>query len=134
MRILLLLWAFPLVFFWGWYGLSAYDINFGIAFLTRRTHDVVFHIYGNMLGMPAADVPLALVKIFAFDSMFIFALAAWRWRKSWYPQAKQWLIVSYHSLRGINQKKILQEMWNQEDFGQAWYEQDQLSQESAKGL
>ena len=52
MRVLLLLWAFPLVFFWGWYGLSANDISFGTAFLSRQTHDVVFSLYGNILGMP----------------------------------------------------------------------------------
>ena len=103
MRILLLLWAFPLVFFWGWYGLSYFDINFGIAFLSRHTHDVVFALYGKILGMAAGDVPLALVKIFAFDSMFIFALAAWRWRKSWYPQTKQWVLDNYQVIRGINQ-------------------------------
>ncbi len=100
MRVLLLLWAFPLVFFWGWYGLSANDVNFGTAFLSRRTHDVVFTLYGNILGMPADQVPMALVKIFAFDSMIVFALAAFRWRKSWFPQAKVWALAKYHSLNG----------------------------------
>ena len=107
MRILLLLWAFPLVFFWGWYGLSYNNINFGIAFLSRHTHDVVFALYGNILGMPAADVPLALVEIFAFDSVLIFALAAWRWRKSWYPQTKIWVLENYALLRGINQETAI---------------------------
>jgi len=107
MRIFLILWAFPLIFFWGWYGLSAYDINFGIQFLSRRTHDIVFHLYGNILGMPAADVPLALVKIFAFDSMFVVALAAWRWRKGWYPQTKQWIVDRYHSTRGFSQPALM---------------------------
>ncbi len=100
MRVLLLLWAFPLVFFWGWYGLSANDVNFGTAFLSRRTHDVVFTLYGNILGMPADQVPMALVKIFAFDSMIVFALAAFRWRKSWFPQVKVWVLAKYHSLKG----------------------------------
>ena len=102
MRVLLLLWAFPLVFFWGWYGLSANDVNFGTAFLSRRTHDVVFTLYGNILGMPADQVPMALVKIFAFDSMIVFALAAFRWRKSWFPQAKVWVLETYKSITVVD--------------------------------
>ena len=128
MRVLLILWAFPLIFFWGWYGLSAYDINFGIQFFTRRTHDIVFHLYGNILGMPAADVPLALVKIFAFDSMFIFALAAWCWRKSWYPQTKLWVMETYPSLRQIKQDGL-----NRQEQGQEWLNRTLLNQETASG-
>ena len=62
MRTLFLLWAFPVVFFWGWYGLSANDINFGTAVLSRHMHDVIFALYGKILGMPAVDVPWALAK------------------------------------------------------------------------
>lgn len=102
MRIFILLWAFPLIFFWGWYGFSYYDFNFGTAFLSRHTHDVVFALYGNILGMPAADVPWALVKIFAFDSLFVVALAAWRWRKSWYPQTKIWVMEQVQKLQSTS--------------------------------
>ena len=97
MRLLLILWAFPLVFFWGWFGLSYYDINFGINFFTRRTHDIVFILYGRILGMPPGEVPLALVKIFAFDSVLVFALAAWRWRSSWFPQTKMWIRTRFNA-------------------------------------
>jgi len=93
MRLLIILWAFPLIFFWGWYGLSYFDINFGIAFLSRHTHNVIFALYGQILGMPPGEVPWALVKVFAFDSLLVLALAAWRWRKSWYPQTKTWLMT-----------------------------------------
>ncbi len=92
MRILIILWAFPLIFFWGWYGLSYYDVNFGTVFISRHVHNVIFALYGQILGMPASEVPFALVKIFAFDSLFVFAFAAWRWRKGWYPQTKRWII------------------------------------------
>jgi len=102
MRILLLLWAFPVVFFWGWYGLSYYDINFGTAVLSRPVHDAIFNLYGNILGMPAGDVPMALAKIFAIDTVIIFAFAAWRWRKDWYPQTKMRVIAKVQSMRGIN--------------------------------
>ena len=110
MRILIIMWAIPVVFFWGWYGLSYFDINFGIAFLTRRTHDIVFYIYGNMLNMPPSEVPMALVKIFAFDSLLVFAIAAWRWREGWYPQTKQWVVGKYQYICGwvsnINQDRV----------------------------
>ena len=103
MRTLLLLWAFPLVFFWGWYGLSANDINFGTAFLSRHTHDVVFALYGKILHMPAADVPWALAKIFAFDSLLVLALAAFRWRKRWFPQFKQRILEKINAERAVSQ-------------------------------
>ena len=128
MRIFLILWAFPLIFFWGWYGLSAYDINFGIQFLSRRTHDIAFNLYGNILGMPAAGVPLALVKIFAFDSLFVVALVAWRWRKSWYPQTKKLVMETYHSLRAARQDRL-----NSEEQGQEWLNRPLLNQETASG-
>ena len=95
MRLLLILWAAPLAFFWGWYGLSANDINFGFNFLRREMHDIIFQLYGKILGVPPADVPWMLAKVFALDSLFIGAIAAWRWRKSWYPQTKAWLLDRY---------------------------------------
>ncbi len=103
MRLLLILWAFPLIFFWGWYGLSYFDINFGVNFFTRRTHDIVFALYGNILGMPPGEVPLALVKIFAFDSLFVLALAAWRWRKNWYPQMKSRVLEKFQEFKARNE-------------------------------
>ncbi|MCF6322694.1 MAG: DUF6105 family protein, partial [Rhizobiaceae bacterium] len=98
----LLLWAFPVVFFWGWYGLSYYDINFGTQVLSRQVHDVIFALYGKILGMPAGDVPLALAKIFFIDTLIVFAFAAWRWRKDWYPQTKLWVISKYQTIRHAN--------------------------------
>jgi len=102
MRILLILWAFPVVFFWGWYGLSYYDINFGIEVLSRRVHDVIFALYGNILGMPAGEVPMTLAKIFFIDTLIVFAFAAWRWRKDWYPQTKLWITEKYFTYRSTN--------------------------------
>jgi hypothetical protein len=88
LRILLTLWFIPLVLFWGWYALSANDISFGFHILSRNVHDLVFEIYANVLGVDASDIPGLIAGACAFDSAFILAIAAYRWRDAWYPQAK----------------------------------------------
>ena len=86
MRVIFILWLIPLVLFWGWYGLSAYDINFGYFFLSRVFHDHLFEIYGGILNMPAENVPIALAWIFAIDTVMVFfGVAAIRWYKLWLP-------------------------------------------------
>ena len=47
MKWFLILWACPVLLLTGWYGLSYYDMNFGIFMLTRQAHDLVFAVYGN---------------------------------------------------------------------------------------
>lgn len=96
MRLIIILWITPLVFFWGWYGLSAYDINMGSFFLSRPFHDHMFRLYGNILGVPPQEVPALIAATFAFDSMLLFTLAAFRWRKSWFPQAKLWVLERFN--------------------------------------
>ena len=63
MRIILVLWFVPILLFGGWYALSFYDLNFGFFFLERGFHDLIFQIYGNMLGMPGEDVPALIMDI-----------------------------------------------------------------------
>jgi hypothetical protein len=89
LRILLTLWFLPLVLFWGWYGLSANDISFGIHMLSRDVHDLVFQLYANMLGLDARDIPGLMAGACALDSGVILGIAAFRWRSSWYPQTKE---------------------------------------------
>ena len=91
MRIILLLWAVPLCLFWGWYTLSFYDISFGTVFFSRGLHDLVFKLYGQTLGVPASEVPAMVAWACALDTTLIGGLAAWRWRKGWYPQAAAYL-------------------------------------------
>jgi hypothetical protein len=91
MRIILTLWFLPLALFWSWYGLSAYDISFGTVFFSRELHDLIFQIYGQTLGMPPEQVPAAIAGACAFDTAIVFGIAAWRWRASWVPQARQML-------------------------------------------
>ncbi len=91
MRIILILWALPVIFFWGWYALSLHDISFGIPAFSRAFHDQMFIVYGQLLQMPPAEVPAAIAGVFAFDTALLLAIAAFRWRKGWYPQTLVWL-------------------------------------------
>ena len=47
MKLLLILWAGPVLLLGSWYGLSYYDMSFGFFMLTRQTHDLVFQVYGD---------------------------------------------------------------------------------------
>lgn len=74
MKWLLIFWAAPIAFLFSWYGLSYYDINFGYAILSRDLHDLVFSIYGNMLGVDPAAVPGLVLKAIVVDTALVFAL------------------------------------------------------------
>ncbi len=90
MRIILILWAIPIILFWGWYALSVNDMHFGNLFLSRLFHDHMFQIYGNMLNMPPEEVPAKIAGVFIFDTGLLFSIAAFRWRKSWLPGTLAW--------------------------------------------
>jgi hypothetical protein len=81
MRALLLLWALPLGLFWGWYFLSLNDLNFGYVMFSRQLHDLVFEIYGEMLGVDPAIIPGMVAKACVFDSLIVLAILAFRRRR-----------------------------------------------------
>ena len=81
MKWFLILWAGPIGFLLGWYGLSSYDINFGTFFFSRQMHDLVFQIYGQILGIPPKDIPPLVLKAILLDSCVVVALMALRKRK-----------------------------------------------------
>lgn len=81
MRWVLLVWAFPLVLFWGWFGLSYYDVNFGSIWLSRRLHDLVFQLYGQTLGIDPATIPMLIAKACVFDTLILLAIWAYRRRR-----------------------------------------------------
>lgn len=81
MKWFLILWAGPIALLGSWYGLSYYDMNFGFFMLTRQTHDLVFQIYGQILGIPPEDLPLLVLRAIIVDSLVVFAILAFRRRK-----------------------------------------------------
>ena len=81
MRYLLIFWAAPLGFFWGWFFLSANDINFGSIYLSRALHELVFELYGQMLGMDPATIPWLVAKACILDTFLIGCIFAFRRRK-----------------------------------------------------
>ncbi|WP_019565495.1 DUF6105 family protein [Agrobacterium sp. 10MFCol1.1] len=81
MKWFLILWAGPVAFLGSWYWLSYYDLSFGFFMLTRQTHDLVFQIYGNILGLPPESLPPLVARAIAVDSLIVFAILAFRKRK-----------------------------------------------------
>jgi hypothetical protein len=82
MKWFLIFWAGPIVFLAGWYWLSYYDISFGIYMFSRQVHDLTFQIYGNVLGIPPDSIPPLVARAIAVDSLVVFAILAFRKRKS----------------------------------------------------
>jgi hypothetical protein len=81
MRYILLFWAMPMGLFWGWYGLSANDINFGLLFFSREIHDEVFNLYGQIIGIDPAALPPLVARACIVDTALIFGIFAFRRRK-----------------------------------------------------
>jgi Family of unknown function (DUF6105) len=80
MRYILLFWAAPLGFFWGWYFLSLNDLSMGTHFFSRQLHDLVFSIYGNILGIESELIPALVAKACIFDTLLIAAIYGFRKR------------------------------------------------------
>jgi hypothetical protein len=81
MKYVLLAWAAPLGLFWGWFFLSANDINFGSIYLSRALHELVFELYGDMLGVAPETIPWLVAKACIFDTLLILAIWAFRRRR-----------------------------------------------------
>ena len=81
MRWVLAIWAAPLIIFWGWFGLSFYDIHFGYVMLSRPLHDLVFELYGEMLGIDPAIIPWLVAKACVLDTLLLLAFWAFRRRR-----------------------------------------------------
>lgn len=92
MKWFLFLWAMPVALLGGWYGLSYYDMSFGFFMLTRDAHDLVFQIYGHILGIPPEDLPPLVARAIVFDSFLVLALMAFRRRRriaAWWQARRQ---------------------------------------------
>ncbi len=90
MRYLIAAWVAPLVLFWGWYFLSLYDINFGYVMLSRRLHDLVFELYGEMLGIDPAVIPGMVARACVFDLFLVLAIWAFRRRRTIMGWVRRW--------------------------------------------
>ncbi len=89
MKWFLILWACPVILLTGWYGLSYYDMSFGIFMLTRQAHDLVFAVYGHVLDLPPETIPPLVARAIAFDSLIVFAIIGYRKRReirTWYSR------------------------------------------------
>lgn len=82
MRYILLFWALPLGLFWGWFGLSFYDVNFGLVIFSRMFHDFAFQLYGNIIGIDPATIPPLVARACAVDTLLIFGFLAFRKRRA----------------------------------------------------
>jgi hypothetical protein len=92
MKWFLILWAGPIALLGSWYGLSYYDMSFGVFMLTRDAHDLVFRIYGHVLGIPPESIPPLVVRAIIVDSLLVFAIIAFRRRKriiAWWKARRQ---------------------------------------------
>lgn len=81
MRWVFAAWALPMGIFWGWYFLSLNDMNFGYVMLTRGVHDLVFELYGQMLGIEPSTIPPLVAKACILDTGIILAIWAFRRRR-----------------------------------------------------
>lgn len=81
MKVFLILWALPILLLGSWYGLSYYDMSFGIFMLTRQAHDLVFAVYGNALGLAPETIPPLVARAIVVDSLIVFAIIAFRRRR-----------------------------------------------------
>ena len=73
-----------------WYGLSVNDWHFGTRIFSRELHDLVFQIYGKLLGMEPEALPALLAKAVIFDTLIVFGIVAYRWRAKWWPTVRQY--------------------------------------------
>lgn len=81
MRYVFWFWFVPLGFLWSWYFLSLNDISFGLRFFSRDMHDLVFAIYGHILGLDKDTIVNLLIKACIVDTGLIMSILAFRRRR-----------------------------------------------------
>lgn len=81
MKYVIAAWAAPLLLFWGWFFLSLNDMNFGYVMLSRQVHDLVFSIYGDILGVDPAAIPGMVAKACVFDTFLLMGIWGFRRRR-----------------------------------------------------
>jgi hypothetical protein len=84
--------------------LSANDVSFGVFILSKQAHDMVFQIYANTLGVDPSVIPGMIAGACALDSLIVLAIAAFKWRASWWPQTKE--MVSHYWSDEVDEETI----------------------------
>lgn len=98
MKYVFALWATPLLLFWGWYFLSLNDIHFGYVMLSRQVHDLVFELYGQMLGIEPDTIPALIAEACLLDTLILLAIWAFRRRRTLLPRLKaSWMRLVHGS-------------------------------------
>ncbi|MEY9197740.1 DUF6105 family protein [Sinorhizobium sp. CCBAU 05631] len=91
MKWLMVFWGGPVILLTGWYSLSYYDMSFGIFMLTREAHDLVFRLYGHILGIPPESIPPLVARAMVVDTIVLFGLVALRKHR----QIATWLLARF---------------------------------------
>jgi hypothetical protein len=81
MRYILIFWGAPLALFWGWYFASLNDLGGGSGIFSYTGHQLVFHIYGQVLGVDPSIIPGLAARACVLDTFLIFGILAFRRRK-----------------------------------------------------
>ncbi len=82
MKAVLLFWGLPVSFLGLWYGLSANDLGFGLWFFSREMHDLVFTLYGDILGIAPEAIPPLVARAIVLDTFLVFGILAFRRRRA----------------------------------------------------
>ncbi len=102
MKYIFWLWLVPMALFWGWFGLSYYDVNFGLLFFSRDIHDMVFGIYASILGVSYETIVDGFIKACIFDTFLIGGIVAFRKRKqikAWWQERKSEPVASEEEIQ-----------------------------------
>jgi hypothetical protein len=62
----------------------------GMYFFSREMHDLVFTIYGNILGIAPDSIPPLVARACIVDTGLVFCLIAFRRRKQIIAWVKVW--------------------------------------------
>lgn len=81
MKWFLVFWGGPILFLGSWYWLSLHDMSFGFFMLTREAHDLVFRVYGNVLGIPPETIPPLVMRAIVVDTIVLYSIILFRRRK-----------------------------------------------------
>ena len=82
MRYVLIFWLLPVGTLAAWLYFASHDINFGTTFFSRDMYDLVFRLYGQVLGMDPSLLPPLIWKALVVDTLLVLLIWAFRRRKT----------------------------------------------------